>query len=193
MGVSSFDLAEVGSRDNVALGLAIAMTEGGKGVANREVERLVRGALAGALATAPMSVIIAAGREARLLSNPPPKEIVERTEEKTGTRDDLAQPLFHASWIAAHLGYGAGTGAVYALLDPFLPVGTTGRGLAFGAAVWAVSYLGVMPGLGLYPWPRDDSQSRMAVMILAHAVYGLAIAETVRRLDARGRSGPIRR
>lgn len=155
-------------------------------------ERLIGGAVAGILATVPMSVVMAAGRAAGLLYRAPPEQIVDTLEETTGTRDDLPGPLVPASWIAAHLGYGAGAGAIYALLAPFLPVGTTGRGLAFGAAVWAVSYLGVMPGLGLYPWPRDDSKRRMAVMILAHAVYGLATAKAARRLVG-GRSDRILR
>ena len=29
-----------------------------------------------------------------------------------------------------------------------------------------------MPALGLYPWPKEDRPSRVAVMIAAHFVYG---------------------
>jgi hypothetical protein len=40
--------------------------------------------------------------------------------------------------------------------------------------------------MGLYPWPKDDSKSRMAVMIAAHAVFGVATAQfeqVIARID----------
>jgi hypothetical protein len=147
-------------------------------MSDRTIERLAEGALAGAVATIPMSLVMAAGRGAGLLRQPPPRQIMKRAERKTGTRHDLDHPAFQTSWVAAHVGYGAGAGAIYALLNRLLPIGTIPRGLIFGGLVWAVSYLGLMPSLGLYPWPHEDRKSRVAVMILAHAIYGLATAET---------------
>jgi len=48
--------------------------------------------------------------------------------------------------------------------------------LLYGALLWSVSYLGLMPALGLYPWPDEDAKPRLGVMIAAHGVYGLALA-----------------
>jgi uncharacterized membrane protein YagU involved in acid resistance len=151
-------------------------------------KRLLWGAIAGALATVPHSLVMAAGRRARLLYNPPPKHIIERATEKTRTRHNLPPPVFQAGWVAAHVGYGAVAGGLYALLGPLLPGRIAERGLLFGILVWAVSYFGLLPSLGLYPSPRDDSKSQQIVLILAHAAYGVATAEIASRFGARVQS-----
>ena len=82
-----------------------------------------------------------------------------------------------ARWVAAHLGFGAGAGIAYALGRSLFPRSRVLSGLAFGGAVWGISYVGLMPALGLYPAPDEDDPSRTAVMIAAHAVYGVTLAE----------------
>ena len=146
---------------------------------------IVRGGLAGLLGTVTMSGVIAGGRAARLLWTPPPAEITDRAARKAGAEGDRRTPAFQVGWITAHLAYGAACGVLYALGRPSSPPSTVGAGLIFGGAVWGVSYLGVMPALGLYPWPEDDSKSRLAVIIAAHAVFGTTVAEADRRLSAR--------
>jgi hypothetical protein len=42
-----------------------------------------------------------------------------------------------------------------------------------------------MPALGLYPWPEDDTKSRLGVMMLAHVVFGVSLAEVEPRLAHR--------
>jgi uncharacterized membrane protein YagU involved in acid resistance len=54
--------------------------------------------------------------------------------------------------------------------------------LAYGLAVWGVSYINLMPNLRLYPPVRDDRLSRTAVMIAAHVVYGVSLAVLERQL-----------
>ncbi|MBI4495122.1 MAG: hypothetical protein HY690_20295 [Chloroflexi bacterium] len=158
------------------------------------MNQLARGVLAGVLATLPMTAVIAAGRWARLLWTPPPVEITARAQQQTGVGQRLPEPAFQVSWLAAHLGYGAACGLVYTLARRLLPRSPLAAGLAFGGAVWGVSYLGLMPALGLYPWPEQDSRSRTGVMIAAHGVYGMALAEAARRLsrrDARPTARPL--
>jgi hypothetical protein len=139
--------------------------------------RLVVGAIAGLTATVPMSIVIAIGRWARMLWTPPPKQIAGSAAKRAGVDPDPSSEAFTVSWIAAHFGYGAACGAAYALVKPVLPSSPPIAGLLFGGAVWGVSYLGIMPALGLYPWPKDDSKSRVAVMIAAHAVFGVVTAQ----------------
>jgi len=140
------------------------------------MQTLVRGALAGLAATVPMTVVIATGRAAGLLWTPPPVAITENVAERAGEDPDRGSPAFQATWLAAHVGYGAACGAVYALMRPLLPRSDITAGLLFGGAVWSISYMGVMPALNLYPSAKDDSNSRQAVMIAAHAVFGTALA-----------------
>jgi hypothetical protein len=64
-----------------------------------------------------------------------------------------------------------------------LPRSTPLAGLAWGGLIWISAYLGALPLLRLYPWPDDDRPSRTAVMIGAHAVYGIVLAEAAKRLD----------
>jgi Protein of unknown function (DUF1440)/Family of unknown function (DUF6789) len=139
--------------------------------------RLIVGAFAGLIATLPMSLVIAFGRWMRLLWTPPPKQITDSAAKRAGVNPDPSPEAFTVSWIAAHFGYGAACGAAYVLAKPILPSSRPIAGLLFGAAVWSVSYLGIMPALGLYPWPKDDSKSRIAVMIAAHAVFGVVTAK----------------
>jgi hypothetical protein len=141
------------------------------------MKRLVVGAFAGLTATFPMSIVIAIGRWTRMLWTPPPKQITASAAKRAGVDPDPSPEAFTAGWIAAHFGYGAACGAVYALAKPVLPSAPPIAGLVFGGAVWGVSYLGIMPALGLYPWPEDDSKSRIAVMIAAHAVFGVVTAQ----------------
>jgi hypothetical protein len=141
------------------------------------MRRLLIGAIAGLTATIPMTIVIVLGRGLRLLWTPPPKQITKRIANRAGVHAQPSSDEFKASWVAAHFAYGAGCGSIYSLARPMLPGPVALKGLIFGETVWAVSYLGFVPALGLYPWPKDDSKSRMAVMIAAHAVYGLVTAQ----------------
>ncbi|MHB1132558.1 MAG: DUF6789 family protein [Chloroflexota bacterium] len=147
------------------------------------MKRLVRGILAGTLATVPMTGVIATGRAARLLFTPPPVQITARVGDKAGITAQTSGPAFQASWLAAHFGFGAFLGGLYVLARPLLPGNTWIAGPLYGLLAWAANYLGAMPALGLYPWPKDDSRGRTAVMIAAHFVFGLATAVAARRLS----------
>ena len=146
---------------------------------------LVRGGVAGAIATGTMSAVIAGAKLGGLVHLPPPKQIAHRAGKKLGFDiSKLPEPAFRTLWLGAHLGYGITCGIGYALVvRRFLPGRPEIRGLLFGEALWAIGYLGFLPGLGLYPSPDDDSSSRTAVMIVAHAVYGVTAAITEAELD----------
>jgi uncharacterized membrane protein YagU involved in acid resistance len=81
--------------------------------------------------------------------------------------------------LAAHFGYGAATGALYALLRPrgiILP------GAAYGLLVWTVSYFGIMPGLRILQPAHNHPLRRNWLMIVAHLVWGSTMASTLREL-----------
>lgn len=137
---------------------------------------VVRGALAGAVATAPMTVVMLAGR--RALGTQPPKRVVERAEEALDARPP--EPVTDLLATAGHVGMGMTIGAVYGLL----PKGGSSA-LALCAAVYAASYQGWVPAAGILPPASDDKPDRPAVMIAAHAVFALVMAATERRLPRR--------
>ncbi len=141
------------------------------------MNRLLSGAIAGFVATIPMTCLIELGRRTRMLWNPPPKQITRSAARKVGIFQRPSAEALKVEWVVAHFGYGAACGAIYGATKPILPADARIAGLLFGEAVWAVSYLGYVPALGLYPWPKDDSKSRMAVMIAAHAIYGMATTQ----------------
>ena len=148
------------------------------------MQTLARGALAGLAATLPMTVVIGAGRAAGLMGTPPPVEIMENAAEQAGENPDRRSPEFQAAWLAAHVGYGAACGVLFSAIRPMLPRSDLAAGLLFGAAVWGVSYFGLMPSLNLYPSAEDDSNQRQAVMVAAHAVFGAALASIEHQLHA---------
>lgn len=141
------------------------------------MHRLIRGGIAGVAATGTMSCAMWLGTQAGLLHTPPPKQITKRAQRKVGINPHaLPAETFTASWFAAHLAYGTLSGAAYALLRPLLPGSNLASGLLYGGAVWAVNYLGLLPALGLFEPPDEHAQSQTAVMLAAHAVYGVTLA-----------------
>jgi hypothetical protein len=152
---------------------------------NVGVVPLLKHAASGLVATGAMTAFMAGAKVTGLLRNPPPKHITKRAEQKVGMSPrHQDKETFNATWLAAHVAYGMGSGVVYGLVRGALPGPPWSSGLIYGGALWAISYLGVMPALGLYPFPSDDSRSRVAVMIAAHGVYGEALATVSDRLNS---------
>lgn len=146
------------------------------------MSRLLLGALAGIAGTVAMTA--AMRRLHRRLPQPeryplPPREIVERVVPEPagaalgeGARQDLT--------MAAHFGYGAATGALYALVRPGSgPL----AGAGYGVLVWAASYLGWIPAGGILRRATRHPLRRNALMIGVHLVWGAATALVLRELE----------
>ncbi len=146
------------------------------------MNQLVRGAFSGSVATVLMTVVIFGGQKLFGFHTPPPVEITRRVSRRVGISPPRSKEGFQVFWLAGHLAYGAACGVLFALVRRFLPPQPAPAGLIAGGTVWAVSYFGYLPSLSLYPWPEDDPDARTIVMIAAHAVYGVALAETEHRL-----------
>lgn len=130
-----------------------------------------------------MTVPILLSQRLHLLHTPPPVEISDNVARRTWLLPDRSHKSFPLVWIGAHLSYGMVCATVYSLTRRFLPGSHSLAGLIFGLVVWAVSYLGYVPALRLYPWPADDSRPRQIVMVVAHALFGLTVAEASRRME----------
>src|SRR5690349_14374218 len=123
--------------------------------------QLVRGAAAGLAATVPMTAVMEALH--RTLPAPqrhplPPRKIAMRAAAKVGVRKHLDEPQRLATTLVAHLGYGSAVGAMLGAVAPRGAAKAAAAGAGFGLAVWAVSYLGVMPLLDLHkPATREPA------------------------------------
>jgi uncharacterized membrane protein YagU involved in acid resistance len=144
--------------------------------------RLLLGALAGIAGTFAMTAA-ARAMHRRLPAGEryplPPREIIEGAlpvPSKHGLDEQQRQSVT----LAAHFGYGAATGALYALLRPR---GSVLPGAAYGLLVWTVSYFGIMPGLGILQPAHEHPRRRNWLMIVAHLVWGSTMAGTLRELE----------
>src|SRR6476646_490949 len=102
------------------------------------VTRAAAGAAAGFAATGPMTVVMAAGREAlpECEQYPlPPRTITERTAQAADVGHRLSEPQKEAATAVGHFAYGAATGAVYGALAPSLPFDPMLSGVAYGLGV----------------------------------------------------------
>jgi uncharacterized membrane protein YagU involved in acid resistance len=147
--------------------------------------KLLQGALAGFIATAPMSLSMVLGW--RLLPTRekyhlPPRLITEEITERVGIEDHMGEKELVGFTIFSHFGYGAVFGAAYALVEDRIPVYSSLKGALAGVALWVGSYLGWLPAMGIlkpatrHPWRRN------LLMILAHVVWGVTLGEGIRKL-----------
>jgi hypothetical protein len=150
------------------------------------LRKLLQGALAGFIATAPMSLCMVMGW--RLLPRRekyplPPWLITEEIAERVGIEDDMSEPGLVGLTLLSHFGYGAMFGAVYALFQHQISLHSSLKGILTGLAVWAGSYLGWLPAMGIlrpatrHPWRRN------LLMIVAHVVWGVSLGEGLQKLE----------
>ena len=144
--------------------------------------QLLRGSLAGTVATLPMSAVMLLAGRLGLMGRQPPKKITEASLEAADAPVP-DEPTRNVLASIAHFGFGAAAGALFAVLHRRLrlPGPAAGHGMAYGLAVWAASYKGWVPALGILPPPEHDRPGRVRTLILSHLVFGAALAA----LDAR--------
>lgn len=145
------------------------------------------GALAGLLATLPMTVAM----ELMHRQLPaweryplPPSEITERVTDELGLQEGMTEEDHLALTLVNHFAYGAAAGALYDPLMRHVPLPPAMRGVAFGLGVWTVSYLGLLPALGILRPATKHPAERNALMISAHVVWGAALGLLTEQLRA---------
>ncbi len=139
---------------------------------------VVRGALAGVVATGAMSALMLALR--RQVGEQPPDAIVEHAARGVGATPTEREADAAANLL--HLAFGAGIGGAYALLPRVGP--PVARGVVTALGVYAVSYQGWIPALGILPPATQDRPGRPAVMAAAHVVYGAVLGVLEERFRA---------
>ena len=146
----------------------------------RDLQALRDGAVGGVVGTATMSAVMLVGEKTGLMPRQPPEDIAAAALDAVGVseRDEKTD---EALAVLAHFGFGAAGGAVFGLLHRRLrlPIPAAVHGVVFGSLVWAASYKGWIPALGILPPPERDQPGRPATMLLAHWVYGATLGAVV--------------
>jgi len=150
--------------------------------------RLLQGAAAGFLATAPMSLSMLIGW--RLLPQQqryhlPPRQITEEITERVGIEDHVSEEGLIGLTVLSHFGYGAVFGSIYALFEDEIRMHSSLKGMLMGIAVWIGSYLGWLPGLGILTPATQHPRGRNLLMIVAHVGWGVTLGELTRKLTTR--------
>ncbi|WP_067334304.1 DUF6789 family protein [Stappia indica] len=141
------------------------------------MSRVFYGAIAGCCATLAMTMAMRRldERLARKERYPlPPREITETTLGQGRSRAALT--------VLSHFGFGAAAGALYGVLPRGLP------GAIYGPAVWAASYLGWVPMLGILVPASRHPAGRNLLMVTVHVVWGSSLALGLKELEAASRT-----
>jgi len=149
--------------------------------------KILRGALAGFFATAPMSLSMVAGW--RLLPRRekyhlPPRLITEEITQRVGVRQRIPEEGLIALTTFSHFVYGAVFGASYALFEQKIPLYASLKGALAGLALWTGSYLGWLPAVGILTPATQHPWRRNLLMIVAHVIWGVTLSEILRKLNA---------
>lgn len=159
-------------------------------MAGRTIDSLIRGAAAGAAGTAVMTVMRTqvAPRVMPAETMPEeftPKKAVQWAEQRLGEPNALSEAQEEKAAMAAHFGYGSGAGAAYALLRESVlrKLPPPLAGMLFGAGLWAISFEGWMPALGVQEATTEKPPRKWPAPVMMHLLYGVSTALALEALD----------
>lgn len=146
---------------------------------------IVNGAVAGLVATAPMTAVM----EKLFAMLPPeqqyplpPSQITERVEQGAlNTR--LPDEQHTTLTLANHFLYGAAAGALYGAVAQNLRFSPALKGMLFGLGVWTASYQGWVPAAGILPPASETPGERNALMITANILWGAVTGVLLERME----------
>jgi Rieske Fe-S protein len=157
------------------------------------VRSMARGGVGGVVATLAMSAVLLVQKELGWLGQHPPKKIVRSIRRRAGFFG-TSRRKETATTIAAHFGFGAGGGMLFGLVHRRSRgwAASSLLGAGFGTAVWAASYYGWVPALGLMKPPHRDRPFRPTSMVAAHLVFGTVLGAFVEGTTRNGRRHSLR-
>ena len=146
---------------------------------------MIKGAIAGLLATFPMTLFMrAAWRMLPTLEKYPlpPRLITKRVVSEVEPNERLSADNLTALTLLLHFLFGAFTGALYGVVEDKIRMNAAAKGTLMGTAVWSGSYLGWLPILGILPPATEHPWRRNALMIVAHFIWGGALGVLTQKL-----------
>jgi uncharacterized membrane protein YagU involved in acid resistance len=138
---------------------------------------LLRGGLAGTIATAPMTLVmyllwLMLSRRQRYYL--PPRLITKNLLNQLNLdRSTSREQVTWLTWLL-HFGYGGAMGTIFAPLAGWRRLPAVPLGALYGIMVWIGSYKGLLPAVDLIRDADTQPDERNALMIAAHLVWGAA-------------------
>lgn len=140
-------------------------------------QKLIQGAAAGLVATVPMTLFM------RSIWKRLPEQEQYALPPRQITRNVIRpRRFFRISpekqtllTLLLHFLFGAAAGSAYGLVEEKIPLRESVKGPLAGLVVWAGSYLGWIPAMGILPPATEHPWRRNAMMIAAHLIWGLVL------------------
>lgn len=117
----------------------------------------------------------------------PPTQITSTAARRAGARGVGSGIALRLATTFTHFGFGAAAGSLYPAFAARLRAKPVASGVGFGVGVWAASYLGWIPALGLLPPATRHPAQRNVMMILAHVAWGAALGAIYAQIQRRQR------
>ncbi len=142
----------------------------------------LKGAFAGLIATGPMTIFMLLTQ--RFLPKEQryalaPEMITKEIARRVHVKPQMSHLQIVGATLVSHFGYGAGMGALYGLMEKKLPLPALTKGVLFSLVVWAGSYLGLLPLLGISASAQREPLRRNLLMMAAHIVWGTVMSMIV--------------
>jgi uncharacterized membrane protein YagU involved in acid resistance len=144
--------------------------------------QLMKGALAGCVATVPMTAVmltLAAFVPEQEADPIPPRQVTREITSRAGLWQQADKEERAGLTTLAHFGFGAAAGALYGPFAGSVPAPPLLSGAAYGLLVWAANYAGWLPALDIVRPPSQKPDSQNAQLILSHLVWGASLGVLV--------------
>jgi len=102
----------------------------------------------------------------------PPEIITKELAHRAHVRHRMNKTEVLRATMVSHFGYGAAMGTLYGPLAKRIPLPAIIKGVLFGLFVWAASYLGLLPLIGMSESGHREPGRRNLMMIAAHVIWG---------------------
>ena len=158
------------------------------------LSRTAAGALAGLLATIPMTVAMEMMHRRLRPENRyhlPPYELTMNALQQVGLARRLNPRSRRYATLALHFGYGALVGALYPMLCRRPSGNRLALGAAYGVGIWSASYLGWIPAARLLTPAVHHPAQRNLLMLAAHLVWGSSLSLFQRGLEGGEARGAV--
>jgi uncharacterized membrane protein YagU involved in acid resistance len=150
------------------------------------MNKVLVGALIGLAATGPMTLAMKIMHKSLPKKERyplPPRAITMKVAEETGIKELLDQNERYALTVASHFAFGSLAGALYVPVANKIPMHPVLGGVCFGLGVWATSYMGWIPAMGILRPATEHPPRRTGLMIAAHVVWGATAGMIVNSFD----------
>ncbi|WP_157449133.1 DUF1440 domain-containing protein [Deinococcus peraridilitoris] len=115
-----------------------------------------------------------------------PKLAVQWGERLVGQPNLLNDRQEMLAALAVHLGYSAFMGSFYGRVrDEHRSLPVPAAGALFGLIVWAISFEGWMPAVGIMKRTTDEPPRKWPAPLMGHVIYGVGTALVFHALHGR--------